>query len=457
MLGTLSRKDFFWLRKGKQPHYRVQPIFKNMLTAFRQTHGSALLRRLSVSTQRPQFSLFSSGVVEKGSGEGLSSLSVFKSSRRWKQLAFLVKATRIPILVGAIYSLGYQNGIVETIRNPVKIQEGTFEEVCASYGVTDGSQISIQTEKAKPMSLKRIGWMRGYEEAENNKYSERVAVIGKQIIQVARTYVRQELAKATLAARAKLKIDEETTALSKAQIIRMLNEDKDVEEWTQALERIEGFTLNGIENWQYVVIESPVPNAFVSEMLPQRFFVTTGLFSEFVANDHELAMILGHEISHLIHGDNSRRNIFEFLFRGLEITLLMLDPTEGMLSLAVASFLGSSRDALVAAFFRSTETEADELGCQLAAMACFDTRRGAKVFDKMRQCDEANGHGRSSLLSSHPASGDRFAFVQKLSEDESLSKYKTCNTFGKKLNRAITHVSEKLVSGKPASYQRPYP
>ena len=77
----------------------------------------------------------------------------------------------------------------------------------------------------------------------------------------------------------------------------------------------------------------PKPNAFVSEMLPQKIFVTTGLFDKFVKNDDELAMILGHEVSHLIEGHFSASSYIESLIRGVEIFVLMLDPTEGLLSL----------------------------------------------------------------------------------------------------------------------------
>ena len=75
------------------------------------------------------------------------------------------------------------------------------------------------------------------------------------------------------------------------------------------------------------------PNAFVSEILPQKIFVTTGLFDKFVKNDDELAMILGHEVSHLIEGHFSVSSYAESWIRGAEILVLMLDPTEGLLSL----------------------------------------------------------------------------------------------------------------------------
>lgn len=68
-------------------------------------------------------------------------------------------------------------------------------------------------------------------------------------------------------------------------------------------------------------------------MLPHKIFVTTGLFDKFVNNDDELAMILGHEVSHLIRGHLSASTNIETWIRGVEIFLLFLDPTEGLLSL----------------------------------------------------------------------------------------------------------------------------
>jgi Zn-dependent protease with chaperone function len=189
-----------------------------------------------------------------------------------------------------------------------------------------------------------------------------------------------------------------------------------------------------------VLINTPVPNAFVTEMLPQRVFVTTGLFEEFVKNDDELAMIMGHEISHLIKGHSSEGNLIEFMFRGLEITFLMLDPTEGMLSLAIASFLASARNALLASNSREHEREADELGCKLAAMACFDTEKGANIFKRMHDFDVGKGGGgERNIMSSHPASMERYDFVRQLSKTVNPDHYSHCSTLQKQIRgRALT-------------------
>jgi predicted Zn-dependent protease len=143
-------------------------------------------------------------------------------------------------------------------------------------------------------------------------------------------------------------------------------------------------------------------------------------------------------MGHLSHG-----NVLEFMFRGLEIAVLMLDPTNGMISLGIATFLASSRDALVAANSRSNETEADELGCKLAAMACYDTVRGCKVFLKMHEEDKAHGTANHDLMASHPASLDRYEFLKKLSSEENVEKYSYCDRLRKHMRRALTLVGDK--------------
>eukprot|EP00536_Pseudo-nitzschia_multiseries_P013363 jgi/Psemu1/245256/estExt_Genewise1.C_5670017 len=266
--------------------------------------------------------------------------------------------------------------------------------------------------------------------------AEKIARVGKEILVSAKVYVRSNFEEAV--AKAKEKILKDEVYVKDRRLTKLLNQDPDVEYWVRALEHIEGASLEGIENWSYVLISSPIPNAFVSEMLPQKIFVTTGLFDQFVNNDDELAMILGHEVSHLILGHLSVSSFYESLIRGAEILVLMLDPTEGLLSLGIASFLSNTREALVASFSRTHETEADELGCRLAAMACYDTRRGVEVFRKMQEEAVKNGTASNqNMMSSHPPSQERYSNLQLLVETENLSQYSYCNTIGKRISRIL--------------------
>lgn len=187
--------------------------------------------------------------------------------------------------------------------------------------------------------------------------------------------------------------------------------------WTKARHHVEG-------PWQFVLIPSSVPNAFVSELLPRRIFVTTAMFEEFVASQDELALVLGHEVSHLILGHSSQMNSFESSFRTLEVLLLSLDPTSGLVSLAFMGFLASVRSAIGAGYSRDNERQADELGVKLCAMACYDTRAASEVFRKMHVENVESGNGAArSFFDSHPPSDERYRSLLDESEDENPGKY----------------------------------
>ena len=100
--------------------------------------------------------------------------------------------------------------------------------------------------------------------------------------------------------------------------------------------------------------------------------------------------------------------------------------------------MSSTRQALVAAFSRAHETEADELGLKLAAMSCYDTKRGVEVYRKMEEVAASDGHGsKQNFMSSHPPSAERYENLRALIETENYSEYSYCNTLQKRIARAF--------------------
>lgn len=137
------------------------------------------------------------------------------------------------------------------------------------------------------------------------------------------------------------------------------------------------------------------------------------------------------------------------MIRGLEIAFLMLDPTDGVLSLFFASFLSQTRNALIASKSREDEREADELGCKLCAMACFDTKSGSNVFLKMHEYDVKNNTATRSIMSSHPPSAERYQFVKQLSNTVNPVEFSYCEDLKRQIGRSLAIRSNSEGKGSP--------
>mmetsp|Transcript_41565 Transcript_41565/g.46372 ORF Transcript_41565/g.46372 Transcript_41565/m.46372 type:complete len:435 (-) Transcript_41565:921-2225(-) len=417
------------------PHGNIRKLSSSITVGSTfQKKYQAFIKRTVPRTQS-RTAVFSRSKNSYG-GTGLLSRSIptkKESVITLGRVAKAVKIIRLPFLLLGISTIGYQRGVTDAIRNPLKIQQGTFEAMLTEFEVESDDEVVIITERG--VSSRFDTPHRG--DKTKDPRAERIRKVGREILTSAQRYVRENFEEAI--ERAKERITKDELYIKNKELATKLNEDSEVKIWVAALEHVEGFNLQGIDSWSFVLISSPIPNAFVTEMLPQKIFVTTGLFDQFVENDDELAIILGHEISHLIKGHCSKASGFESIIRGVEILFLLLDPTEGLLSIGVVSFLSSSRAALVAAFSRGHETEADELGCRLAAMSCYDTRRGVEVFRKMHEAALLSGtNSRQNLISSHPPSQERYDNLLIQVETQNYPEYSYCNTLRKRIIRAFS-------------------
>eukprot|EP00733_Pompholyxophrys_punicea_P000153 Pompholyxophrys_punicea_v1_NODE_25_length_5265_cov_107.938388.p3 type:complete len:260 gc:universal NODE_25_length_5265_cov_107.938388:2133-2912(+) len=156
--------------------------------------------------------------------------------------------------------------------------------------------------------------------------------------------------------------------------------------------------------YTYTVIRSDhIANAFV---LPgNHVFVYTGLF-RYVRDEDDLAAVLGHEIAHnlLRHPAERMSSAIWTNFLIPVIVLTFLDPTGIVLQLIapLRTILSEFPHS------RIQEMEADEIGIQLATIACYDPSAAKRVFEAMSndEDDDENDHGgrkrRSSTSTSRP-------------------------------------------------------
>lgn len=355
---------------------------------------------------------------------------------KWRIIARVAYYLRIPFLVLSVYGIGYQQGIMDYSREPEITEDRLLDTTLASVGCTsfeEKSKVLIAHEGKWSNSLSKIHSIHQLRRAQDSgnygdNYRRMVmlqhsSVVGENIVKAARAFVKGKLTEAVKEAKSQLPpevLDDER------RLYQALEMNEEVDLWTKARRHME-------RPWRFVLIPSPIPNAFVSEILPHQIFITTSFFETYIESQDELALVLGHEISHLILGHSSARNSLETSIRTLEILLLSLDPTDGLLSLAFMSLLATLRLSIGAIYSRENERSADELGIKLTAMACYDTRAASHVFYKMHMHNIESGResssntsglgALSSIFDSHPPSEERFRALLEESEEENRQKY----------------------------------
>ncbi|TIA87728.1 hypothetical protein E3P99_03006 [Wallemia hederae] len=153
-------------------------------------------------------------------------------------------------------------------------------------------------------------------------------------------------------------------------------------------------------DWQVFVIHSPTKNAMV---LPGgKIFVFDGLLP-ITKNRDGLAAVIGHECAHQYLRHSGERMSFMKVFIAIGVALQAVGVDFGISHalLKLVLELPNSRKA---------EYEADRVGMDVAARACFDPEEAIRVWQRMSQ---AEGQAGMDFLSTHPGHENR---IEKLRE-----------------------------------------
>ena len=157
-------------------------------------------------------------------------------------------------------------------------------------------------------------------------------------------------------------------------------------------------------NWQFIVLESSVQNAFC---LPGgKVAVYTGLM-DLMKNEAELAFVVGHEIGHAIARHSGERMSWGML-QSLGGILVEL----GFQNDIVTEVYGTGTQlGVMLPFSRSNESEADLIGLILMAKAGYDPRASVEFWTRFSKNAESSALG--NLMSTHPCDADRIAAMNK--------------------------------------------
>jgi len=221
-------------------------------------------------------------------------------------------------------------------------------------------------------------------------------------------------------------------------------------------------SISGKE-WTVTVVKDDEKNAFV---LPSgNIFVYTGML-EVCTNDDQLGTILSHEMAHAVlnHGAEalSHANLVSLILIVPLAVLWGLMPNDGIALVADWFFNTVSSLILELPFSRELETEADKVGLELAAKACFDVREAAAFWRKMEflSTQDPNEIKVPEYLSTHPSHVSRHEELLSMMP-WAISKRTECKCgqlLGPdpdKMLAQMMSVSGKKTSGKAVSVVEP--
>ena len=160
-------------------------------------------------------------------------------------------------------------------------------------------------------------------------------------------------------------------------------------------------------DWTVKVIDDPkTVNAWC--MAGGKMAIYTGLIEQLDATDDEIAQVMGHEISHAL-ANHSAERMSVAIANNLALTVYQASsdasPTNAALVAAAAQV------AITLPNSRTSESEADKIGIELAARAGYNPEAAVTLWQKM---SKVSGGGGVEFLSTHPAPKNRQKELRKL-------------------------------------------
>ncbi len=160
------------------------------------------------------------------------------------------------------------------------------------------------------------------------------------------------------------------------------------------------------------ILDSPFVNAFA---LPHGdIYVHTGILGR-IRNEAQLAMLLGHELTHGTHRHAHQHLEHAYASSGAAAYVSVLAALGGGNVQNLAA--GLSQLMLVASmngYSRDKERQADEVGLTLMAQAGYDPGEGRRMFERMKDAADSKDRGWNFYYSTHPKMSGRMESCAEL-------------------------------------------
>lgn len=175
-------------------------------------------------------------------------------------------------------------------------------------------------------------------------------------------------------------------------------------------EAIKGYPQTRDWGWSVALIDDPdTVNAWA--MAGGRMAVYTGLFEKLKLTDAEFAHIMGHEIAHALSNHTAER-----MSRAIATNLgiAVVGATSQTPGITTTGAMLAAKLALELPNSRTAESEADEIGIELATRAGYSPDAAVTLWEKM---GALGGPRPADFLSTHPSPENRQARLAALADD----------------------------------------
>jgi predicted Zn-dependent protease len=214
------------------------------------------------------------------------------------------------------------------------------------------------------------------------------------------------------------------SAAAYTQMIADLGKKKQIETGTPRAEKVKEITDRLVRQavrfrpdaakwaWEVQVINDPkVVNAFC--MAGGKMAIYTGMWEKLQATDDEIAQVMGHEIAHALADHTRERMSIAMTTAAVTTAAAVVVSTRDNSPGAGLAFAGAQLAAVVAIQLpnsRESESEADQIGIEIAARAGYDPKAAVTLWQKMGK----DGGGPPEFLSTHPTPQNRAARLAEL-------------------------------------------
>lgn len=167
--------------------------------------------------------------------------------------------------------------------------------------------------------------------------------------------------------------------------------------------------LDGV-SWEFNLVQDKAANAWV---LPGgKVAVYTGIMPV-AQNETGLAVVLGHEIAHMVadHGNERMSQALLTQMGGVALQTALSEQPSQTQELLMAAFGLGTQVGFLLPYSRLQESEADHLGLIFMAMAGYDPRAAVDFWQRMAK--QGDGSSPPAFLSTHPSGAERIADIKK--------------------------------------------